>query len=192
MNKHISIAVLAAAAALCSSPALALTFEGATTQGATVATPYVGNSLISFDLDFANAVPATLEFRIDEEDLLQPIAFNAILRNYTGRGVEGYALSIDKGRFETVGTVVRQFAGSTQVSANAGLATLYFNTPEFLDIEIGNALGTTLGAVNWTLSGLQAGDRISLTVSAVPEASTVALLLAGLLVAGRVQRRRQG
>lgn len=179
-------------AALASSPAWSLSFEGAISQGATVVTPYVDTGLISFDIDFANTTSVSLDFRIDEDDLLQPLALNAVLRNFTGLGLNSYTLSLDKGAFGTIGSVTRQFGGTTQVTLSGNqLALLNFNTPEYLDIELGNALGTTPGAFNWTLTGLQAGDRVNLTVSvgAVPEPEAIALMLAGLGVLGASRLR---
>ncbi len=191
MKKLLLATTLAAAAAL---PAQALTFEGALTQGATIVTDYSSTGLLSFDIDFANQQPVQLEFRIDAEDLLQPLAFNAVLRNFSGSGIGGYQLTLDRGAFTSVGSVTRQFEGQTAVSTAGGSATLSFSSLEFLDVEIGNALGTTLNATNWTLGGLQAGDRISLSVSvsAVPEPGTWALLLGGLAaVCGIARRQRQ-
>lgn len=187
MNKHLLAAALAAAFAL---PAQAVTFEAAITQGATVVTSYSGTSLLSFDIDFANFSPVQMEFRIEESDLLQPIALNAVLRNFTGSGINGYTLGLDRGGFGVIGTVTRQFGGTTEIGVVGNTATFSFNTPEFLDVEVGNPLTTTVGAIDWTLVGLQAGDRINLTVSAVPEPGTYAMLMAGLLAVGFISRRQ--
>lgn len=194
MKPFLSIAALAAAATLACAPAHALTFEGSISQGATLVTPYVDTGLLSFDIDFANQSPVVLGLRIDAEDLLQPITFNAVLRNFTGLGIDAYVLSMDKGSFGTIGSVTRQFGGTTQIDVAGGDARLTFSSPEFLDIEIGNPLAVSSGAINWTLQGLQAGDRISLSISAVPEPETWGLLLAGLGVMGALglRARRQG
>lgn len=189
MNKTLIAAALALAAAL---PAQALTFEGAVTQGATVASDYSTIGLLSFDLDLANGSPAVLSWRLDDEDLLAPIAFNAVIRNYTGTGLQGLVLTLDRGSFSSVGTVTRQFGGATVVSGSGATRTITFTPEDYLDIELGNALGTG-GKTDWTLAqaGFQVGDRFSLTVSAVPEPSQVALLLAGLGAVGWVARRRR-
>jgi hypothetical protein len=190
MKKHLLCAALAALTML---PAHALTFEGAQTQGGTHVTTYSGTGLLSFDIDFANLQPVQLAFLVEAEDLLQPIAFNAVLRNFSGSGIGGFQFTLDRGTFGPAGSVTRQFEGSAQVSVQGGVATLQFSSLEFLDVEIGNALGTTPGATDWTLTGLQAGDRLNFSVSAVPEPGTWALLLAGLgAVGGLVRRRRQG
>lgn len=192
MKKH-TLNLLALTALLyAAAPAEALTFEGAVTQGATVATDYSAVGLLSFDLDLANGAPAVLSWRIDDEDLLAPIAFNAVIRNYTGAGLQGLVLALDRGGFGSVGTVTRQFGGGWSVSGSGASRTITFAPEEFLDIELGNALGGA-GKTDWTLAqaGFQVGDRFSLTVSAVPEPSQIALLLAGLGAVGAVARRRQ-
>lgn len=187
MNKPVFAAALAAALAL---PAQAVTFESALTQGATVVTDYSATGLISFDIDFATAQTAQLSYRIDAGDLLQPLALNAILRNVTGSGVPAYSLALSTGSFGLVGTVTRPFGGGTQIGVAGSTATLNFSTPELLDVQIGNPLGTTLGAIDWTLAGLQAGDRINLSVAVVPEPGSYALMLAGLAAMGFIARRR--
>lgn len=199
IKKFLSLAALTAtttAAMVGSGSAWALQFEGAATFGDTVVTSYHDTSLISFDVDFANASPVILGFTVEASDLLQPISLNAIVRNLTGTGINAYTLAIDGATFGTIGSVTRQFAGSTQVTQpTSQIAQLQFDSPEFLDIEIGDALGSTPGALNWTLSGVQAGDRLNVIVAvgAVPEPATYALLLSGLAVAGiSLRRRKQG
>ena len=186
IKNFITLAALAAA----SAPALAISFEGAITQGGTVVSNYASTGLISFDIDFANTAPATLDYRVDADDLNMPLALNSLLRNLSGSGIDGYAIQLSAGSFAQTGSLTRQFGGSTVVTVLGGLATFSFSPPEYLDVEVGNALGTTPGALNWTLAGLQAGDRISLTVSAVPEPGTHALWLAGLGLVGWIARRR--
>ncbi len=190
MTKTLIAAALALAAAL---PAQALSFEGALTQGATVATDYSSTGLLSFDLDLSSGAPAVLTWRLDEDDLLAPIGLNAIIRNYTDAGLQGLILTLDHGSFGSVGSVTRQFGGeSSSVTGGGGTRTVTFSSEEFLDVELGNALGDA-GKTDRTLAqaGLQAGDRISLTVSAVPEPEQYALLLAGLAAIGLAVRRRQ-
>src|SRR6478736_5740404 len=53
MKTILASAVLAALA----GPALAISFEGSLTQGATTVTDYSGTGLISFDVDWANLAP---------------------------------------------------------------------------------------------------------------------------------------
>lgn len=185
---------LLALALLGTAQAQAVTFEGSVTQGATVVADYAANGLISFDIDFASFAPATLTYRVDDGDLTAGgLSFNAILRNLVaGVGFDAYTVALGgSGSFASAGSVTRQFGGGTQLAVAPQLATIGFTPAEYLDIELGNALGTTPGAQDWVLGGLSVGDRISLTVTPVPEPGAVALMLAGLGVVGFVARRRK-
>ena len=190
MHIHHILSVAALAAA-CAAPAGAMTFEGSTSQGATVVTDYAANGLVSFDIDFANFAGASVEYRVDDVDMGAALSFNAVLRNFTNLGFGGFTLALSQGSFATAGSVTRQFGGTALVNVAGGIATLSFNTPEFLDVELGNALGTTPAASDWTITGLQSGDRFSITVSPVPEPGSMALLLAGLGCVGFIARRRR-
>jgi hypothetical protein len=183
--------LLAAGLLAATAPAFALTFQGAVTQGGTVAADFSTTGAVSFDIDFANFAPATLSYGIGAADLASPLSLDAILRNLSGSGFPGYVITLSKGVFDPVGTVVRQFGGSTSVSATGGSATLSFSSLEFLDVELGNALGTTPNTTDWRISGLSAGDTLAITVTAVPEPGTYALLMSGLLAVAWIARRRQ-
>jgi hypothetical protein len=180
-----------ALAAACCLPASAITLVGSTTQGATVVTSFSGPSLVSFDIDFANLAPAVLSFRVDAGDTA-PIALDAMLRNFTGGGLSGYGFTLSGGSFASIGSVTRQFGGTASVNASGPAANITFSSLEFLDVEIGDALGTTPGANDWTLGGLAAGNVFQLTVTPVPEPGTYALLLAGLATLGFIAQRRRG
>jgi PEP-CTERM motif len=189
MNKSF-IAVAAALLLAATAPAQAISFEGAITQGGTTVADYASTGLVSFDIDFRSVDAASLEYRIDADDLSMPLAWNAILRNFTELGIEGYSVTLSRGGFTLVGSVTRQFGGSSTATADGGSALISFSTPEFLDVEIGNALGTTPAATDWTLGGLAAGDRLTLTVTPVPEPGTWGLMAAGLGLVGWLARRR--
>jgi hypothetical protein len=194
MTNFKQLIATAALAAGLATPALAVTFEGALTQGSTVVTDFGATGLISFDIDFGNFQPAVVEYRIDGGDMPAPIDFSAVFRNLAGSGIAGFTIALDRGTFASVGSVTRLFAGAAQVVNGGAFATITFNTPEFLDVEIGNALGTTPGAANWTIGGLNVGDRVNLTVTPlpVPEPGVWVLMALGLgalaLRRGRFER----
>ncbi len=187
-----TLLALAAVAAF-ALPAHAARFIGAATEGPIVAEDYSDDALISFDLDFLSQTSATLSYRVTDADLGgMGITFNAVLRNLADVGFTGYNLSLSTGSFDPVGTATRQFGGDTTVSFNGAMAAVRFDTPEFLDVEIGDPLMSGFNQVDWAISGLNAGDRLSITVSAVPEPETYAMLVAGLLMMGWMTRRSRG
>lgn len=193
MKTHHTFKLLALAGVLAASApaAMALSYNGAQTQGTTAVADFSSTGLMSFDIDFATGAAATLQYTVSADDLSMPLNFNAMLRNFSGLGFGGYSLVLSKGSFTHAGSVTRQFSGTTLVTTAGGSATLNFNTPEHLDVEVGNALGTTPGTSNWQLGGLQAGDSFSISVSAVPEPGTYAMWLAGLLCMGWVTQRQR-
>jgi hypothetical protein len=190
IRKHMIAA--AAALALGAAGAQAVTFEGYTAGAGTLVEDFSGPGLLSFDIDFANFVPAVLDYRIDEGDLGMPVTFNAIVRNFTGQGLEFLSFTLSQGSFSTVGTVTRLFGGAApSVGGPGAVVAISFDPPEFLDLEIGNVLGTTAGALDWRIdnTAFTAGDRFSITV-AIPEPGTYALMGAGLGLVGWLARRR--
>ncbi len=195
MNKHLkhTLLALAASATLASAPAQAIQFVGVEAEGPVVVENYSTDGLLSFDIDFKAVTSVTLNYLIEASDLTgMGLSFNAILRNLTDSGLAGYNFSLGSGVFEEVGTVTRQFGGDSSISFNGAMAAVRFSTPEFLDVEIGDPLAIGANQIDWAIDGLSAGDRLSISVSAVPEPGSVALLLAGLGVVAWVARRRQG
>ena len=185
--------VAAALAAAFSAPASALVLLGAQSSGATVATDYSGTGSLSFDIDFADASPVSLQYRLEAGDLLSPLGFDAVVRNYTGAGFDYLSFVLDGVVFASVGSVTRAF-GSSQAEVGGTSAELIFTPPEFLDVEIGDALGGA-GKVDWTLSlaGRSVGDVISVQVApaAVPEPSMPVLVAMALGLAAVASKRRR-
>jgi opacity protein-like surface antigen len=171
--------------------AQAATFQGVVNGDATAA-DYSTDGQISFDLDFINLGTTTLSYVIGAADTAS-LSFNALLRNFTGDGITGFNFSISGGEFLYSGTVTRQFDGSliTDIDFNGAHASVDLGSPEFLDVEIGDPLAYAGGRMNWGLTGLSAGDVLNISVTAVPEPESIAMLLAGLGVLGAVARRRQ-
>ncbi len=187
--KHTFRLLAAAAALVIAGGAHALTFQGASTsQGSSVA-DYSQDGLISFDVEFKGFAPVTLSYALDAMDL-PSLDLNALLFNVTaGAPFTGYTLTLSQGTFSTVGSVTRQWSGSASVAAAGQMATISFDSDEYLDVELGNALGTTPGATDWVIGGLNAETGLTLTITPVPEPGSLALMLAGIGVTGFVARR---
>jgi hypothetical protein len=188
MKKHL-LALAAAASLTALAPAHAAVYTGVVGNTSATVVDYTADSLISFDIDFASLGSATLGYTIDAADVLNGLSFNAVLRNYTGEGLGAYTFGLSSGLFGNLGTVTRQFGGLSDITFSGADAIVKFSPLEFLDVEIGNALG--YGGTDWRIAGLNAGDTLNITVSAVPEPETLALLLSGLGMVGWITRRRR-
>jgi opacity protein-like surface antigen len=171
--------------------AQAATFQSVV-NGDGLATDYSTDGLIAFELDFQSLGTTTLSYVIGAADTAS-LSFNALLRNFTGEGITGFNFSISGGEFVYSGTVTRQFDGSliTDIDFNGAHASVDLGSPEFLDVEIGDPLMAGGGRFDWGFTGLSAGDVLNISVTAVPEPESIAMLLAGLGVIGAVARRRQ-
>lgn len=186
-HKTLAIAALAAA---CSLPAHALTLQGTSTTPGNTIVDYSAAGLLSFDADFSARGSVSAEYRIDDGDLL--VDFSALVRNLTGVGLDGIGIRLSAGSFSGIGTVTRFFGGAAQVlGAGSDAVAIRFDTPEYFDVEIGDVFGNP-GRSNWTLdfSGLSVGDRFTITMTAVPEPGTLALLAAALSLGLAAHRRR--
>ncbi|RJP71186.1 MAG: PEP-CTERM sorting domain-containing protein [Comamonadaceae bacterium] len=194
MNRIMKKQLLSLAAALALAglaPAHAADFNGVVGSSPATVVDYSTDGLISFDIDFPSLTSATLGYTISAADVLGGLSFNAVLRNLTGEGLDQYTFSLSSGLFGELGTVTRQFGGSSGIAFNGANATVSFSPLEFLDVEIGDPLAQGGGRVNWLLAGLNAGDTLNITVTAVPEPETFALLLSGLGLVGWATRRRR-
>ena len=120
------------------------------------------------------APPSTALYYIDSNNdtlSVAPSAFNAPTITTVG------ALGVDV--LKANGFEIANGMGYAALNVDAGtsLATGIYR----INLDTGSA--TLLGTYNGTLSGL--------TVSAVPEPQTVAMMLAGLLAVGALARRRR-
>ena len=187
-----SLALSLIAALGLSAGAQAATFEGVV-AGTATHTEYSEPGLISFDLDFASLGTTTLRYVVEAADL-GSLSFNALLINRIGLGgvgVTGYRVDIGAGLFASVGTAYREFSESyARVDFNGSSAVVDFGTPEFYDVRLGDPKGYA-GNVNWSITGLNAGDVLNISVTAVPEPEGLAMLLAGLGAVAAFARRRR-
>jgi hypothetical protein len=154
---------------------------------------YSAPGLVSFDLDLKNFAPTTFSFVLEQDDLLGPLSFNALVRNLSGSALTHFSFNLQGIGFAQAGSVSPTFGklGQAAIGANGHSAGVDFSAPEWAEFHFGNPLGVA-GNTDWLLSteGLRAGDTFSIT-AAVPEPSSAALMLAALCSAGLVARRRR-
>lgn len=189
IKQLIAAAALSLAAALPSQAALLL---GTSTAGASFTSDYSTDGLISFDLDLNDLQPIRLDFQLSAADLSGPLVFNAIVRNLTGAGLDQVVLALGAGGYDTIGTVTRQFGGSAHAAASGPLVVIHFETPEFLDFNVGDPLVSGNGT-DWVIDtdGLIVGDILSIRF-AVPEPASLVLMLAAMAALAWARRRQRG
>jgi hypothetical protein len=194
-----STAALTLAAVLAAPSAHAVEYVGAS-----FASPAPDNAVVSFgsgdmqsfDIDFGAITRVTLAFVTFRDELAPSMSFNALINNFSGYNFDGLTVRLTGGAvfqapngsvtpiFGTLGSTVTT---STQVAMS-------FLAGEPFGLNFGNPLGD-VGASDWMIdfSAVESGATFGVSVTAVPEPGTYAMLLAGLgLIGTMVRRRRPG
>jgi len=177
--------------------ASALTLQDWTLTGPGSFHDHSAPGLLAFDFEphsLHTVLSAT--YVLGSEDIAAGLSFNTVVRSLVAPalGIEVLRLGLSGMTFAAAGSVSRAFGGTTSVAFDPQSVSLHFDPPEFFEVEVGDAFGTTAGASNWTLSaaGLSVGDRITIT-AAVPEPETWAMLAVGLgMLAAAARARRRG
>ena len=171
------------AAVVIANPATAAIYSGASGMPGATVTNYSEAGLASFDLDLTDFSATRLNFIVEEGDLaLSFLNLNALVRNLSGVGIERFTFSTQGISFAAQGSVTPTFGTLGSVAYTSSAAAISFATPEFAEFQFGNPFGLA-NRTNWLLdtSGLRAGDTFSISAT-VPEPSSVALLLAALVM----------
>lgn len=181
-------AALALSLAALATQAQALQLVGVQAAGNDASVTLNGSSL-ALDLTLRNSAPVRVELALEAADVGQWLAFNAVVGAAPGNVLPGLQLSLQGASFGLVGSITPAFGQLASISGDDLRQTLQFNPAETYAVDLGAPFGQA-GTQDWLLAptGLQAGDRLALTISAVPEPTTTAMLglgLAALLVAAR-------
>ena len=190
-----AMAVALSAAAL--PAAQAVTLDSVVANGNAVSTAFFAPELISADIGFNADTHVTLNMTVDGTEALQQVALNAVLDQLQpGNAFSKILLTLSGG-------ATFNFEGSTTTLNNLGVTSALLgngNQTALISLsvpETGVYLGNPFGAqeLDWRIevSSLAAGQSFSLSVSAVPESSSLALTFAGLALVGVVglKTRRQ-
>lgn len=174
-------------------PAHALTLVSTSAHG-NQAVARVDNAAlptIAADIGFAAFGPVSFEFELATADAGGLAGFNAVITNLVGRDVSALELALDRGTFALAGSVTPAFGTVASIAGSEQRQRITFAPAESFGIDIGNPFSAA-GGEDWLigLAGLAAGERFTLTVSAVPEPHPWALALAGAGLLAGVWRRR--
>lgn len=192
---------MAAAALALSAAALpaaqAVTLDSVVANGNTVSTDFFAPELISADIGFNANTHVTLNMTVDGTETLSQVAFNSVLDQLqSGHAFDKILLTLSGGAtfvFEGSTTTLNNLGVTSALLGNGNQTALISLTVPETGVYFGNPFGGQ--ELDWRieLSSLAAGQSFSLTVSAVPESSALALTLAGLGLIGvlGLKARRQ-
>jgi hypothetical protein len=188
--KFIKLIVAAFAALVLSHGASAAVLLGTNGSGANMATDYSAPGLASFNLDLHEFSNTTLNFRIEQADLMGPLSLSAMVMNLTGVPITQFNFVLQGITFAAAGSVTPTFGVLGNVGFDSDSAHIAFSSAEPAEFHFGNPLGL-MGQTDWLLDtpGLQVGDVFSITAQ-VPEPSTIALLIPMLCMASLMLARR--
>jgi hypothetical protein len=191
--KSVLAALLAGASLTLSAGAFAVTLSNVETNGNVFDNSASSAALISPSIELKSASPIVFTFVVDEEDAGGTVAFNSSIANGAGTAWRSLEVALTGGTVVLAGSVTPQFGAIDGRSGDAVTETITFSPGEPFGVDLGNPFSQA-GAQDWLigLGGLQAGDRLTVTVTAglVPEPGTYAMLLAGLSLLGWGVRRR--
>lgn len=193
----LSTAALGMAAVLAAPSVHAVEYVGAsfaTSATGNAVVPYGSGDAQSFDIDFGAITRVTLAFVTFRDEELPSMSFSAIVNNFTGYNFEGMTVRLTGGAVfqapngsvtPTFGTLASTVVTPTQVAMS-------FSSGEGYGLNFGNPLMAP-GASDWMIdfSAVESGATFGVSVTAVPEPGTYAMLLAGLGLIGTMVRRRQ-
>ena len=185
------VAALALAVTIFASPAHALIVSSMAGNGNLVDTSFTTTGLAAVDVGFLNSNAASVTFAVERDEAAQgSVAFNAILRDLFGPGLDKILLSLDSGvSFLGFGSTITLAGAAAPVSGAGDQAAIAF-APPATEVYLGDPF--LAGAIDWTLGlgALGIGDMFTLTVRTVDEPKGLPLVFGALIAAIAVRRRR--
>lgn len=181
-----------AAGLLAAGPAAHALMLASTQPGGNDLAVALDGSRIGVDLSLRTAGSASFQLSLEADDVGQWLPFNAVIAVAPGQALQALRVSLQGAAFAYVGTVTPAFGALAGIDGDGTQQTLRFQPAEAFGVDLGAPFAQA-GTQDWLLApagGPQAGDRFTVTISAVPEPATAALMLAGLGVAAWAVRRR--
>lgn len=174
--------------------ARAVTLAGTVDSGNIVNTDFFGPAVVAADIGFLNEQPVTLNMLVDGDEVLGRVNFNAVIDQFQpGQALGPLAITLTGGAtfasLGGLGTLPGEGMASVTLSNGNQTALISF-TGLAQQVFVGNPFGELLQDWQISVDGLSAGSAFSLTVSAVPEPTSLALVLASLGCSGLLARRR--
>jgi hypothetical protein len=200
MHKNLSrgaVARLLAAtllASACVGPASAASLVEFDARGNDLDTTGTRATLLAATVGFRNGAAVDLTLEVDADDVGGWIAFDAILSDAGAGPFSALDVWLDRGTFALVGDVTAQFGMIASVGGSDTAQRIRFDPAEPFGVDLGNPFSQA-GPQSWLVGfdGLVAGDRVTLSLQAVPvpEPSSALLTLSGFAVLGAALRRRR-
>jgi len=143
-------------------------------------TDFSGPGSLEVDPVFVNRGPIVLTVSPDAN----PLTFNSLVNFLLPFGVTGYTLGLTNATWNLIGSIDPLNATAFSVASTATNVAITFTPRELQEVDLGD-IG--FGGTDWRIA--PAGGNFTLTLQAVPEPSTIALMACALVALVSVRQR---